>query len=117
MNIPTVVLDNGKTLRAVLATECLSDYMAKTGATMQEAVEVVRLLPLHRPDEPSAVDHPTHYNAGGIECIDAIRAALTPDEFRGFCKGNAFKYAWRERHKGGDQDLAKANWYLTEIKK
>ena len=34
------------------------------------------------PHDP--VSRPSHYTAGGIECIDAIRAALTPDEFRGF---------------------------------
>ena len=62
------------------------------------------------PHDP--VQHPAHYTSGGIECIDAIQAALTPDEFRGFCKGNALKYTWRERLKGGKQDLAKARWYL-----
>lgn len=58
------------------------------------------------------VNHPSHYTQGGIECIDAIEAALTPEEFRGFCKGNALKYVWREKHKSGDQDLNKAVWYL-----
>lgn len=62
------------------------------------------------------VDHPAHYNAGSVECIDAIRAALTPEEFRGFCKGNALKYIWRERHKGGDESMEKAQWYLNELK-
>lgn len=57
------------------------------------------------------VNHPPHY-AGEIECIDAIRAALTPEEFRGFCKGNVLKYVWRERRKGRDEDLKKARWYL-----
>jgi hypothetical protein len=62
--------------------------------------------------EKEAVNHPEHYGAGDIECIDAIRAALTPEEFRGFCKGNSIKYVWRERYKNGSQDLAKARWYL-----
>ncbi len=62
------------------------------------------------------VNSPPHYTTSSIECIDAIRAALTPEEFRGFCKGNALKYIWREKHKGGDQDLAKAAWYLNRIK-
>lgn len=63
------------------------------------------------------VNHPPHYTAGGIECIDAIRAALTPDEFRGHCKANAMKYIWRERNKGGDESIRKAIWYLTEMLK
>ena len=58
------------------------------------------------------VNQPDHYRQGEIECIDAIRAALTPEEFRGFCKGNVLKYVWRERHKGGGESLAKAEWYL-----
>ena len=59
--------------------------------------------------------NPDHYKHGCVECIHAIQAALTPDEFRGFCKGNAIKYLWRERHKGGDEDLLKAVWYLAAI--
>ena len=66
--------------------------------------------PTHDP-----VNHPPHYTAGGIECIDAIQAALTPEEFRGYCKGNALKYVWRERHKGGAESLAKAQWYLKRM--
>lgn len=64
------------------------------------------------------VNHPEHYQSDcGIECIDAIKAALTPDEFRGYCKGNAIKYAWRERKKGGNESLQKAVWYLNKATK
>lgn len=49
---------------------------------------------------------------GDVECIEAIRSALTPREFAGFCKGNAMKYIWREQVKGGASDLAKAEDYL-----
>lgn len=59
------------------------------------------------------VNHPPHYKQGGIECIDAIESALTPQEFRGYCKGNALKYIWREKHKGQDESLEKAIWYLN----
>ena len=52
---------------------------------------------------------------GSLECITAIRAALTPEEFRGFCKGNVIKYAWRERNKGQDESLAKARWYIDQL--
>jgi len=61
------------------------------------------------------VNQPEHYRQGGIECIDAIEAALTPEEFRGYCKGNIIKYTWRERHKGGAVSLAKAQWYLRRL--
>lgn len=65
-------------------------------------------------EEEQIDNKPARYNAGDIECIDAIEAALTPEEFRGFCKGNALKYIWREAHKGGNRDLAKAHWYLKK---
>lgn len=61
------------------------------------------------------VNKPAHYLQGGIECIDAVQAALTPEEFRGFCKGNALKYVWREKHKGGSESLEKALWYLNRL--
>ena len=61
------------------------------------------------------VNQPEHYRQGEVECIDAIRAALTPEEFRGYCKGNVLKYTWRERHKEQDKALAKARWYLNKL--
>jgi|TARA_R100001509_G_scaffold49436_1_gene26936 hypothetical protein len=59
------------------------------------------------------VNNPPHYKNGDIQCIQAIESALSPEEFRGFCKGNVIKYTWREQYKGKDQDLSKALWYLT----
>ena len=59
------------------------------------------------------VNHPSHYTNGDIECIDAIRAALTPEEFIGYCKGNAIKYVWREKNKNGLEDMQKARVYLS----
>tara|TARA_R100000322_G_scaffold2606_2_gene2484 strand:+ start:2361 stop:2759 length:399 start_codon:yes stop_codon:yes gene_type:complete len=67
------------------------------------------------PTMEDMVNHPKHYNKHGVECIDAIRAALTDDEFRGYCKGNVLKYTWRERYKNGLEDLRKAQWYLERV--
>lgn len=64
-----------------------------------------------------AVNRPKHYVSGGMEAIDAHRAMLTHEEFRGFLKGNVLKYLWREKFKGGDESLAKARWYLNELLK
>ena len=61
------------------------------------------------------VDRPMHYAAGSIECIDAIEAQLSPEEFRGYLKGNIIKYLWREKHKGGVESLKKAQWYLNRL--
>jgi hypothetical protein len=59
-----------------------------------------------------SVNKPKHYTQSDIECIEAIQAALTDEEFKGFCKGNALKYIWRERLKGGHESIQKAIWYL-----
>ena len=61
------------------------------------------------------INHPEHYTQSDIECIDAIKAALTPEEFRGYCKGNVVKYIWRERLKGQNESVAKAAWYANRL--
>lgn len=58
------------------------------------------------------VNKPVHYTAGGVEVIDFIRSVLTPEEFKGYCKGNILKYICRERFKGKAVDLRKAAVYL-----
>ena len=50
-----------------------------------------------------------------ITCIDAIRAALTTEEYTGFLKGNIIKYVWREQIKGKDQDCSKALNYAKTL--
>ena len=70
----------------------------------------------HIIDVTKMVEHPPHYTAGGIECIDAIMAAvtgLTPQE--AVCVANVIKYTWRFKHKNGKQDLKKAQWYLGRL--
>ena len=55
-----------------------------------------------------AVNHPTHYNVGKIEVIDAIE-----DWGLNFSLGNAVKYIARADHKGKPvEDLQKARWYI-----
>ena len=62
------------------------------------------------------VNSPPHYTAGGIECIDAIKASMSKEEYLGYLKGNCIKYLWRYRHKGGAESLAKADWYLQRLR-
>jgi len=61
------------------------------------------------------VNNPPHYNKGDIECIDAIEAMLTQEEFVGYLRGNSLKYRWRFRYKNGIQDLDKATWYENKL--
>jgi len=60
------------------------------------------------------VNKPEHYQ-GDIECIDAIEAAMSHEEFIGYLRGNIFKYNWRYRNKNGIEDLRKAEWYLRKL--
>ena len=60
----------------------------------------------------SNVEHPSHYNQDGIECIEAIKASLGKD-FPAYCKGNVMKYLWRYKYKNGLEDLKKAQVYLN----
>ena len=77
----------------------------------------INFVKVERKDEVEptndAVQHPSHYTHGGIECIDAIRASMTADSFCDYCKGNIIKYIWRWRDKGGLEDLRKASVYLN----
>jgi len=65
--------------------------------------------------QDDVVNHPSHYNAGAVECIDAIEAALGPEGFKAYCRGNAIKYLWRAelKHRDNEDDWAKANWYIN----
>lgn len=58
---------------------------------------------------------PKHYMQGSHECIDEIKAMLTPDEFKGFLKGNIIKYRYRANLKNGEEDLAKADNYACYL--
>lgn len=64
------------------------------------------------------VKRPAHYNLNphGIECIQAIEASMSREEFLGYLKGNALKYLWRWRYKNHpEQDLAKATDYIRRL--
>ena len=63
--------------------------------------------------EHDAVNSPSHYTSGSIECIDCIKAALG-ENFIGFLIGNVIKYAYRYKHKNGVEDLRKCKWYLEK---
>lgn len=61
------------------------------------------------------VNHPSHYADSAIECIDAMEAMMTPEQFIGYLRGNVFKYQWRYEKKNGIEDLKKAQWYLEKL--
>ncbi len=80
-----------------------------------ESLSIDRLIELAKADN---VNHPQHYTRGGVECIDAIEAAtvgLSGGE--AYCIGNAIKYLWRYKNKGGPEDLDKAMWYIMRVRR
>lgn len=62
------------------------------------------------------VNNPPHYTQGGIETIDYLKAKLSPEELKGYLKGNALKYLSRATQKGSEvEDYKKAKWYLDKL--
>ena len=59
--------------------------------------------------------YPAHYKDPPIQFIDAVKAAMTTEQYLGFLRGNVIKYLWRYENKGGKQDLEKAEWYLKRL--
>lgn len=56
-----------------------------------------------------------YYNKQGVSCFEVLKRIMSPEELEGFCKGNIIKYLWREKDKGGTDDLLKARWYLEQL--
>lgn len=88
------------------------------GETWWLSTTKVISCPTYKPQQQTLdeVNSPNHYNNGNIECIEAIKAALTPAEFQGYLKGNAMKYLWRMQLKGKPLvDVQKAQWYVNKL--
>ena len=99
-----------------ISTEDCYWFLVNEGLISNPEQPEINFVKVERNDavEPTndAVQHPSHYTQGGIECIDAIKASMTADGFADYCKGNIIKYIWRWRSKGGVEDLKKARVYL-----
>ena len=58
----------------------------------------------------------THYKKMSIEPWELMEALLEPEEFIGFLKGNAMKYALRDGKKEGAlYDADKARHYMAKL--
>ena len=63
-----------------------------------------------------AVNNPSHYNIGTIECIDYLKDNMPKESFQGYLEGNFKKYLHRWRYKEKPlEDLKKARWYLDRL--
>ena len=62
------------------------------------------------------VNHPAHYTAGKVECIDALESAtVNLTGIEAVCTANAIKYLWRQSRKNGVEDLKKAIFYINYL--
>ncbi len=66
-------------------------------------------------EKKEMINHPSHYNQGKIEAIDAMIGIYGEEEVSIFCKINAFKYLCRLGHKDEEvQEIGKIKWYLDK---
>ena len=69
-------------------------------------------------NSPDMVNHPKHYNQGGIECIDALKAATVGKRgIEAVCVANIIKYCWRYEENNGIEDVRKAKFYIERLLK
>lgn len=82
--------------------KCCFGLTGKTGKTGKQEDEI---------------NHPQHYKLfPDMEAFDVIKAALTPEELRGYLKGNVLKYRLRAGEKGPvEKCIGKADWYKARL--
>lgn len=56
-----------------------------------------------------------HYRSKAIQPWDAMEVWLSPEQFKGFLRGNAIKYLARCDDKGGMEDIKKAGHYIAKM--
>ena len=104
--LPDVPKENPETAEATLIRQTVENAIAVNASALAGVIKT--------PAEDK-VNHPAHYTQGTVECIDALEASMTYEEFIGHLKGCQMKYVWRYRLKGGVEDLKKARWYLDRL--
>lgn len=78
--------------------------------------EMYRLGEGQSPKENDAVNHPSHYTQGKVECIDAIESAtINKKGVEAIFVANIIKYLWRYESKNGLEDVKKARWYIEKL--
>ena len=68
--------------------------------------------------EIDMVNHPAHYTAGNVECIDALESMSMGyhDTVQAALAWQVVKYVWRSPLKGKQlEDLQKAQFYLNRL--
>lgn len=97
----------------MLDSTCLQEKQEKT----EETYATRRMYSASIQAGDCDIQSPAHYTVGGYEALDVIRAKLTPEEYRGYLKGNILKYLMRSNYKQDhDKDCNKAAFYAAELK-
>lgn len=68
--------------------------------------------------DEKAINNPSHYNAGKIECIEALDSMVSgcKNPIDASLSWQVVKYVWRHNLKGKPlQDLKKAQYYLNRL--
>lgn len=107
-------------LKETLVTSTLPEPLPEplpTRITPEDTAAIFKKIDDAMGKHSSAVNHPSHYNQGKIECIDAIEAATVGlTSMEAFDTGSAIKYLWRWKHKAEPiKDLEKAKWYIDDL--
>lgn len=90
-----------------LVSDCFKD-----GADIEHAKQTEN----EHEQKSDKVNHPAHYTAGKVECIDALEAATTGLQgIEAVCTANAIKYLWRQSRKNSIEDLKKCIWYVQYL--
>ena len=88
--------------------------------TEQEFLDIVLERATKNKDDSEVADmveHPKHYTSGDIECINAIKASMSKEAYKGFLKGQILKYSWRYENKFNPlEDIKKLLWYGNKLK-
>ena len=71
----------------------------------------------HNYRKPTLDPKSSHYDAGGIETIEILRAKLTKEQYKGYLLGNIIKYSTRANFKDQfNRDIEKINVYSDQLK-
>lgn len=91
--------------------EALADDIVEV-IESEDSIEVVAEEEL---DSKEMVNHPEHYNSGGMETIEEMKMIFGIEATANFCLLNAWKYRARAPYKSNPaEDMEKANWYIAK---
>ena len=101
--------------------EIIAEQLSEIAENLYREAETVPVVTERDETEQSETEHdavnsPSHYCQGGIECIEALKAAtVNLKGIEAVCTANAIKYLWRWKEKNGTEDLKKSIWYIKRL--